>query len=184
MIDLVKAEKISKAKDAAGRLGFRNTKLMIEGLAEQLRDFEFRTVQSVPIKAKRIMSKVACIESTMQNELRNVDEKEVGKQAYSSIFSNIFASIFFNALPAVFFFHLPTIAQYPNQKEAAVFRIVVIAVFSFRIFREIKNIFKSINDYTYEGMKKNILDLCDFTQKHVEKAIDDIRDMLESSPPV
>lgn len=182
MMDQVKIEKIRKAKDAAQRFGFRNTRTMIEGLAEQLWDFEHRTVESAPWKAKRIMSKVHLIEQSMENELSRIDEKDVRTEAKASFYSKIVISAIINVGCGVFFFNLPEIAQMHNMEVAVMLKVGSWAFFGFRLLKEIRDLAIDEENYTIYGVKKNIEQLCCFAEQHVKKAIEDIRDSLDEVP--
>jgi hypothetical protein len=173
MIERQKSIRMQKAMQAAKRLGFQNTKLMLEGLSEQLRDFEYRSADTTSMKANRILNKIALIRNSMQNELFVIDEGEVNSRGRATVLSSISASIIFNGLAGSFFYMLPEIVDYKNQNQAALYKLLVLSVFSFIVIRELRSIFRDIRDHTFHGMKGNVEKLCTFIEKYVEKAVDD-----------
>jgi hypothetical protein len=180
----IKASKIKKAKNAATMLRLRNTRLMVEGLAAQLYDFEGRTISSTPRKAKRIMDKIACIEGTMENELATLDSKKVRAYARDSLYMKLIESTLINFAAGAFAFMLPELSQMQNIKLTIIIKAGASLFFGVRFFKEVWDTIREAGDYKVDGMIKNIQDFCEFSKRHVEKAVNDVRDSLDEIPPI
>ena len=174
----IKAARIRKALDSAEMLGFRNTRLMLEGLGEQLYDFENRSIQSAPGKAQRILSKVHLIRQSMENEMSLANKKEIRREAGFSLCSRILNCAIVNLGSGAFLFMLPELSQMQNLQMALIVKISAISFFGLKVAREIRETVREAGDYTVEGMKRNIEGLCRFAAEHVEKAMDDIRGLM------
>lgn len=179
-----KTFRIRKALESAERLGFKTTRLMLEGLQDQLRDFEPRSTKDMPQKVRRILTKVHLIEQSMKNESAFIDEKEVNLEAKALLYQRIGESVFFNFVAGGFFYMLPEFSQTQNTKLAFLIKVGAFFFFGLKFLKDIRDVLLEETDYSVEGMKWNILELCESTKAYMEKAIDDMRDILDEVPPI
>ena len=75
MAKQVTYREIHNAWKSANRLGFRSTALMLEGLAEQMRELEFASPPQRQGRAKNVMAKIEFIRAAMVRE-RSESAKE------------------------------------------------------------------------------------------------------------
>ena len=176
--------RIDKALDSAQKLGFRNTRIMLEGLRDQLKDFESRTVETAPLKADRIIRKVQLIEHALEKEWPSVDKEEVVVQAKGALYAKIVRSAFLNFAAGAFLFMLPDIAQTENLQLAVLLKVSAFSGFGLKLIGDIRKILLDAGEHTVESMKRDIHDLCRFSVDHAEKAIDEIRSVMNQVPPV
>lgn len=182
MIERERQIRLDKANRAAKTLRLRNTELMIEGLAEELRDFEYRSVKDTPKRAKRIMNKVDLLRNSMENEWSAMDEKEASSEARALIYYRIGESVLINFAAGGFFFMLPEFAQVQSVLMTALLKVGAFSFFGLRMLKEIRDIMLEAGDYTVEGMRRNIEDLCHFTKDYIYKAFLDPE--VEEIPPI
>ena len=128
---------IRRAIFSAKRLGFKNTKLKLEGLADKIENVESKYIGNNPEFAKRLLNRISGIKSSMWGEQTNSNMEEIEDKEKSRLINATFLAFIINGAAGAFFYKLPELAGFSQTIGSILFKGILLGLTAFNLIREL-----------------------------------------------
>jgi len=164
--------RLSQAIESARKLQIRNAGIMLEGLALQMKEFDYRTEKDALHKGNRVLAKICLVQHTLDSvKPDKATEKEFDSTQKKKPLASTGILSAITGVCAAMLLKLPVIVPSFNLPDGPGYKATVLAFTSFFAISLIKDAFREARGATFTKLRDGINETLQALEKEVEQCL-------------